>query len=236
MQVSQLLKDLSYGPLSNLSISNNGDGTLKADRLPAILSYINDGMLRLYSRFNLSEKELIIQLVEGKTDYLLDSRFSQSRHDEFPGNPAYIIDEFDPFEDDLIQVLQVQRAGGTVLALNDEGNDLSLYTPRVNVLQVPRATAGVPLFITYQAAPKKLVLADMTNEAATLDIPLVLEAALQSFIAHKVLSHMNGQEHSAKASEHLLAYEGTCKDVEDKDLVNSTQAHTNIKFHNRGFV
>lgn len=236
MLLSELIKRLSRGPLSNLSMSNEGDGTINPARLPAVLDYINDGLKRIYTKFNLLEKELILQLIEGKTNYRLNNKFAQSRAEDFPDNDHYIIDAFDPFPNDLIQVLAVNRTGGLTLPLNDDGAPNSLYTPQVDVLQVPTAWPGVPLFVMYQATHVPVLLEDVDNEDYEIDLPVVLEAALEAFVAYKVFDHMVGQEHQAKGQGFLSLFDATCGEVEEKDLVNATQSHTNMKFHQRGFV
>lgn len=237
MLVTELIRRLSHGPLSNLSMANEGDGTIKPSKLPSIIDHTNEGLLKLFSRFNLSEKELILQLQEGQTSYRLIAKYAESRQDEYPDVTPYILDEFDPFMDDLIQVLRVNRTGGATLPLNNDGVPNSLYTPMVNVLQVPVVWPGVPLFVTYQAKHVPLVLDDaQPNSTTEIDLPSVLEEALLSYVAHKVFFHMNGQEHSVKAGEHLAMFNASCEEVTMKDLVNESQSHTTMKFHDRGFV
>lgn len=239
MNVTQLMQRLSYGPLSNLSISNEGDGTIVETKHPVIVGYANDALLRLFTRFNLLEQELILEQITARTRYKLHSDFAVSTTAENPANPHYIQDtEEEPYTDDLVKVLSVWKAGETLpirLGLNDDNANLdyAVFTPQADVLQVPRPVNGEALYIVYQARHALLSHEDLT---ATIDIPAVLEAALVSYVAHLVYSHMNGQEHAAKAADHLGNYENICAEVVQEDLVSSSLSFTNHKFDDRGFA
>lgn len=236
MLVSEFIERLSLGPLSNLSLSNDGDGSIKPEKVPAMLNHLNDALTRLFTRFNLSEKELILETVEARTHYKLSSKFAQSRETEFPDRTPHIIDRNRPFKDDLVRVLAVTTATRGKYPLNDDGANLSVFTPQVNVLQVPNAWLGVPLFVMYQAK-HPLITANVENfDLGEIDLPVVLEEAALSYVAHRVFANMSGQEHIAVAAAHLSGYESICKEVEDKDLVSSSLSQTNTKFEMRGFV
>lgn len=237
MNITQFLARLSYGPLSNLSIGNDGDGTVREDKIPAVVGHLNEALLKLYAKFDLLEKELIVELAEDITDYKLSSLYAVSTALTNPTKPHYIKDTVaKPFTDDLIKVLSVFTTSQTdlplQLALNDDNHPKSLFTPQHDLLQVPDPVAGVPLYIMYQAKHPELKADTLTD---LIDIPPVLESALVSYVSYLIYFNMNGQEHQAKAAGHLAAYENSCAEVVDRDLVNSSQAHSNVKFEQRGF-
>lgn len=236
MLVSDFLERLSLGPLSNLSLSNEGDGTIVAGKIPAIVNHVNDALLRLFTRFNLSEKELIVETHDATTNYKLHSKYAQSRQDDFPALTPHIIDQFKPFTDDLVRVLAVHGSNGRPYPLNDDGASLSLFTPQVNVLQVPAPWVGVPLFVMYQAKHPKLESTGTGFMSVEIDLPTVLEEAALSYVAHRVFANMSGQEHIAVAAVHLTSYENICSEVQDKDLVSASLSQSNTKFEMRGFV
>jgi hypothetical protein len=244
MKLSQLLARLSRGPLSNLSMSNDGDGTIIAARQPAFVDYINDGLLQLHSQFVLIENELIIEEQEGTTTYKLHSDYSM----ETGALPLkYIRDSAaDPYTNDLIKILAVYRdntLGGSQpiqVALNDATKDDSVYTPKFDVLQIPDPVQDAPLYLLYQAKHPELVIGgteEVPVVTLTQDIflPDVLVPALIEYVSYKVYTHMNGQEHTAKAKEHFDNYRLIVGHVEDKDLVNSSLSNTNTKFNERGW-
>lgn len=234
VNVTELFRRLSYGELSNLSIGAEGSGTVPEASRPKLIAHTNEALLRLYSRFVLKENDLILQLSEFITNYHFLKRFAQSNDEPTAGDTLYIVDHAgDPYREDLIKVLQVNNAIGQRLPLNDLDNPLSLFTPQPNLLQVPNPVEGQVVGVVYQARHDPLPYDDMD---ACIELPVVLEGALTAYIAHKVFSHMNGQEHSIKANEYLGIFDGISQEIVDRDLVNSSSSTTGQKFHDRGFV
>lgn len=235
MKIMELFRQLSYGELSNLSISDSGSGLIVVDRQPQLVHYANDGLLSLHARFMLSEKDLLVEQVEHITNYHLVRKFTESAGSdvEWP----YIKDlPEEPFEEDLIRILSVHRADGYKFPLNDSDDYNSLFTPQPNILQVPTPRDGEPLSIVYQAGHYKLD--DRPGHILDQEIylPIYLENALQLYVAHKVFSHMNGQENMIKSQEYLMAYEADCLGIEQRDLVNQTFHTSHRKLEQRGFV
>lgn len=237
MNINQFLERLSRGPLENLSMSNEGDGTIVAAKQPKIVQYLNEALLKLYARFDLREEELVIELDETITRYKLHSKYAVTTAAANPLLPHYIKDSVTkPFTDDLIKVLRVYTTSDTDLpkqvSLNDDNDSKSVFTPQHDLLQVPDPVQGVPFYVMYQAMHAPLVHTDL---AAEIVIPPILEPALVSYVSHLVYFHMNGQEHGVKSAEHLANYENLCAEVVDKDLVNTSLSSTNTKFDDRGF-
>lgn len=238
MKVVELFRQLSYGELSNLSVSNSGSGEIQQEKWPQLIQYANDALMALYSRFVLSEKHVLLEQVAHITNYHLRPKYAESSSStaEWP----YIKDlPEEPFIGDVIRILRVQSVEGWPYPLNDAGRADSLYTPQPHILQVPRPQAGEPLSIVYQAQHR--ILDDRETGPDNIldqiiDLPHYLENALKLFIAYKVFGHMNGQENSAKSIEFLAAYEASCQDIERRDLVNQTSHTTHSKLEQRGFV
>jgi hypothetical protein len=177
MLVSELFKRLSYGPLSNLAIGNEGDGTILEAKKPQIIDHANDGLIRLHARFVLNEKEVVIEQREDRTLYTISTKNAVSYLDTDPANPAYVIDtELEPFLDDIIKISAVYDGEGCQLPLNRDHDCRSVFTPQVNVLQVPTPVQGKPLHVIYQAKPVPLTVPAVETDA--FELPTVLESAL----------------------------------------------------------
>ena len=234
MRVTDLYRMLSYGELSNLAMSSSGAGTiLEADK-PKILIYANDALLRLYSKFILREKDVLIELHDHVTNYHLDSRFSVTGQDALVAPIPYIKDlPLEPFENDVIKILSVYDSLGSKLPLNDAECYTSVYTPQANVLQVPNPIAGDCLSVLYQAKHPAL---DVARPNDIIQLPDVLHSALTGFIAYKVFSHINTQESTAKAQEHLSLYTNILSDAVESDTVITSISGTNVRFQKRGWV
>jgi len=233
MTVEELFTKLSVGELSNLSMSNEGSGQIQEKSQAKLISYTNDALMQLYSRFVLLEKFVVIEMIQGITSYYLMKRFAQSNCALVSQDPCYIKDLLEPFEEDVIKILEVQDHLGRRVTLNDQSDALSMFTPRPNMLQVPRPVEGLALSISYQARHRKLEPGVME---APIYLPEVLEEALLAFVAGKVYSHMNGEENSAKGQEYKGKYEEQCQLVVDRDLVNNTPDTTSEIFKRNGWI
>lgn len=244
MKLNELFRRLSFGELSNLSIADGGEGTLVQSKHPRIIQYTNESLLRLYSRFVLKENDLIIEQVGHITNYHLRREFAESIAGN-DGNPelmsvAYIKDlPCEPFDNDVIRIMEVFDSFGCLLPLNDPDHPESLFTPQLDTLQVPRPKHGVALGIRYQARHPiirdKIIRENEDLLEQEAEVPFFLEGALQALIASKVYSHMNGQENNVKSQEFLATYEMICQEIEAKDLASQTISASHSKLIQRGF-
>ncbi len=236
-QLSTLFEDLSYGQLSNLALSNEGSGTILEESRPKLILYLNDALTNLYSRFTLRTKEVLIKQYKHITNYRLSMKYAMSQHEPEAEGYPYIMDLMgEPFVEDVIKILAVRNSTGYKYPLNDVERPDSVFTPQYNLIQVPYPIEGMAMSVIYQAKHREMKLEELTeDEPEGFEIPDVLYGALKSYIAYSVFSHMNTQESSAKAQEHLALYEATCSSVEDKDLVSTSISTTEGKFEIRGW-
>lgn len=227
MLVKQLFKELSLGELSNLHLAADGNGRIIEEKQDKILLYAQDGLTKLYGRFLLSEKMLILRTISGKTTYPLESRFAATEvHDD---DDATILDtEDEPYTDDLVKVLAVSQMGNYI-PLNDAEAFDSVFTPSPTILRVPGP--GGTYNLTYQANHPKL-----TGLDSVIVLPEVLWPALKSFVAGKVYSHMNGQDNAMLSQGHMAEFDSICLDVIDRDLVSTSSASTNSRFAKNGWI
>lgn len=230
MKLLDLYERLSFAELSNLAIGMEGAGTIRDEDQRKVLIHTNDGLLQLYSRFILKTKYLLIEEQEHITQYHLIEKFTESQNCvEYP----YIKDmAADRFTGDLIRILEVYDDCGNQFALNDTEDCHSLFTPSPQTLQIPNPRTGRPKHILYQAR-HDIILEILEN--TWVEVPFVLEGALQAYIAHKIFSHMNGQENLLKSQDHFTTYERICQEVEAKDLVSTSVSNSSNKLTERGF-
>ena len=230
MKLLDLFERLSFAELSNLAVGMEGAGTIRTEDQRKVLIHTNDGLLQLYSRFILKTKYLLIEEQEHITQYHLIEKFAESKNCvEFP----YIKDLVgDRFTGDLIRILEVYSNCGEQFVLNDAEDCHSLFTPSPQTLQIPNPRTGVPKHILYQARHD---IIENINDKVWVEIPFVLEGALQAYIAHKIFNHMNGQENLLKSQDHYTTYERICQEVEAKDLVSTSVSNSSNKLTERGF-
>lgn len=233
MIIKQFFERLSYAELSNLSLSFDGNGTIEPIHHKKIIQHMNDGLLALYTKFPLCTKELLIEMVEGVTNYHLKPMYTESQY-----NPAivpypYIKDSgCEPFTGDLIRVIEVYDEKGN-LPLNDSTLDCSVFTPVYNILQVPRVKDYRALVISYQAKHEILSVANLD---ANIELPDVLIKALSAYVAYEIYTNMNSAESTAKAIEHLNNFYRICDEAVATDIVSSSISTTTTKFATGGWV
>lgn len=236
MKVAELFERLSYGELSNLAISEEGSGSIKEASKPKLILYANDGLLSLFSRYILKERQLILETLQHITNYHFKKKYAEIAGNDL-GEPYKYIKDLpnEPFEEDVIKVLEVFDSSGQPRPLNDKENRLSLYTPQPDSLHVPLPVSGQALGVLYQARHPKLEDKGGNVLDQYIDIPFFLEGALQAYVASKVFSHMEGQDNKITSVEHMTTYESKCAELETKDLINTTHHTSHQKLERRGF-
>lgn len=233
MQVTDYFKELSYGLLSNLSMSGEGSGDIVDAQKNRVVGYMNDALMRIYSRFSLRERDVVIRQYRHITQYHLDKRYAMFNDERPEANKPYILDlPAEQFVNDAIKILKVYDEFGQERVLNDSDDPCSLFTPYPTTLQVLAPEEGRPLGVCYQAKHEELPFNLYTTE---VELPTVLEEPFKLLIAHYVFSHMNTADSSAKAQEHMLSYETVCLDIEMKGAANIGAPASGRKFEKRGW-
>ena len=232
MNLSECLKQLSFGELANTSWGVSGTGAIKEEKIPATVHFINEALLRLYSRFLLKKKSLHLEMYDGITKYHLTSEHAFSNKDS--DKVKYIFDtEANPFMDDIIKVMAVNTTVGAELPLNNPIEPWSVFTPEYNILEVPRPLRSSVLVVHYQAKHPELT---PDNLEAEIDLPFVLEGALKAYVAYQVYSNMNAQEAVGNAQKHLAIFQSILQEATEQDVVSITYSQTNTKFRRNGWV
>lgn len=232
MNLSEYLTQLSYKELSNLSLADSGSGSIKFDKIPFVVSCINEALLRLYSKFVLKEGSLIIELREWLSEYHLDGRHTLSSG--CIPEEQYILDGEHPFQGDLIKVLEVYSEKGERVPLNNASNPMSVFTPRPDVLQVPNPYMyGDILAITYQA--RHPVLNYHVNPMQEIELPDNLFGALSAYVAYSVYSTLNTTEATGAAQKYMQMYAALVQETIETDMANSSISQDSSRFYANGW-
>ena len=239
-----MIDDLSYGPLANLAIGSSGGGTIPFTQQNRIVHLINSCLSTLHSRFLLYQKELYIRYIDGRSLYPLTETHSDAYAATNPATAgeSFIIDSpAAPFTDDFIQLLEAWGPPNSLdpdgdlieLGINDLEADRSVFLPAPDILQIPDGTAGEVYQFMYQADHYKLVPG---LGSQIVNLPEYLFGALEAWVAYKVYSSMNGEEHRARAMELFQTYELVCREGVTLGFLKNTPTNTNTKLEERGFV
>lgn len=232
MTIDDLFKSLSYGELQNLAIGGDGSGIISIEHHPRLINITNQGLKALYTRFNLQENELIIDSQDDTTLYYLQVEHALSNGDM--SFEKYIRDTVEaPFEEDVIRVLRVYTEDGEELPINDPTQETSVYLPQHDCLQIPFPVTGNAYFVIYQAKHPKLTTDGGISQE--IELPLALEPALEAFVASRIYTSMNGQEHVAKGHSLFALYQMICDEVRAEDLAGTSQTQLQQRFELRGW-
>lgn len=234
MKLETVFKKLSFGALANLSFSEEQSGVIDEQRRPMVVHYINEALTKIYSRFPLLQKDVLVEMYQHITFYHLKKKFAESQWNPDEVRYPYIKDLVDePFLEDVIKIMGVWDSLGYQLPLNDAEHTQSVFTPQPNVLQVPLPRAGIALSVLYQALHPQITEDDLEQD---IEMPVVLEGAFFSYIGHLAYSAMNTEVSLQKSQEQLALYEAACQDAVDNDLVSTSISTTNTRFIKRGWV
>ncbi len=234
MYLKDYLTELSYKELSNLALSDNGSGTIKPDRIPFVVSCINEALLRLYSKFMkfmLKERRLIVEPRKSLTQYNLNPA---SAYSTTLSINKYIVDGDHPFTDDLIKVLEVSDRYGRNIPLNNASNSMSVFTPRPDVLQVPNPSLyGGLLSLIYQA--RHPVLNFEQNPNQEIELPDTLMGALSAYVAYSVYNCINTEEATNAAQKYMQMYVALIQETTETDTMNTSISQDNSRFLKNGW-
>ena len=233
MKIIELFNELALGELSNLDIAH--EGVIKEPAIPKVINAANEALLKLYSKFLLSERNLFIQVHKHITNYHLLKRFATSQSGISTEPYLYILDNSNEvFEEDVIRIFDVYLNHTVKLPINDQTNPLSVYTPQYNIIQYPDPKDNEQLTVIYQAKPKLLKEENLNTEL--FDVPWFLMDGLKSYIAYKIFTNINTLEATNKAMEHMNRFEVSCAEALTNGLVQTVEPTVCNKFKVGGWL
>lgn len=233
MNAHNILKQLSFTEFRNLSLSNDGDGTIRKADMGALLTYINDGMSALVTQFQVTEKVVHVQLYDHITTYHLLSRFAVSQQPQPHVDYPYILDlNGSPFKGDVNKVKAVWDNTGRKRVLNDESDMRSIFIMGKEAITVPYPENGVILFVHYQAKPMTVTVDNLDEE---VDIPDSLVPTLRAYVAHRLFMSMGTSDSMRIGQEYQTQYVMLINDLKSTDALSDSR-FTESPFYERGWI
>lgn len=230
MKLKDLYRYVLNTHLSNLYIAEVGVDNLDEKDLVKLLDITNSCLIDLHTRFPLKISTVLIQSIEWKSQYILDSKYSILHGTE---DVRYIADSLvHPFKDDVIRILGVTNEIGDPLPINDPEQWASVFTPSFNVLQLTHPGYCQVFEVTYQASHEVL---DKNSLEEELNLPKQILDLLAQMIAKEYFSGMSGQEITNKTQALEMKINETIVRMETENLLNTSDVTTNTKLHKRGF-
>ncbi len=232
MKLSQLLRELALGELSNLSFTD-GDAII-SERQSTVILAINTALRDLFTRVPLRESEVTVQTFDWKALYPI--RKEHAVMDPTPDVLKYIQDTpARPFTGDLVKIVGVCNEIGAPLPINDSEGWASVFLPSHDVVQFNHPAANQVFFVQYQALHPPVADSGAGFLDQEIRVPPILIDLLKLKVAHTIISPMAGQDHSIKAQVLEATYEGKLDELQRKNEVGDLGTSTNIKLHLRGY-
>lgn len=218
MKLSTIIEQARGGELKGLSTRDKDNSS--------IIHYINLGLTALYTRFNIKMDEFIVALEDGITNYPLYGNPKVTKS-SIGGIPVGLD------TDEVMLIVTAYDESGRVLAINNEKDPSSIFTPSYNEVQIPNSKTGEYISCVYKVNPKFIdVDADVNSEI--VDIPLPLLEPLLHYIGYRAHGSVNG-EINAENNTHYMRFEASCKRVEDLGVLNSDDVST-YSVRDKGFI
>lgn len=232
MTLQDYITRLSYGLLSSTSYVDSVTGSIETTKLPRVIHAINEALLKVHSKFVLHSGSVIVEMQEGRTQYPLQVGYSYQNHNPALITYPYIMDlGNNAFTGRVLKVLQVFDNNGCERSLNNSDDPWSLFTPRPDVLENPRPKKYEAFSLSYQQNhPEVEELTDVIN------VPDIVIGAMDSYVNYLLFGTIGTQEAKAASTEQLLIYERMCEEIDQYDLVNSSQSSWGKKFRQNGWV
>lgn len=233
MNTKSVIAQLSFGELSNLSMSNDGDGTIRNQDMGRVITFINDGLVDLSNKFRSKEATVHIELFEHITNYRLNSAYALSNTEVSDVKEKYILDNTrEPFKNDVKKVMSVEDSLGRDRPINAPDSPLSVVIKEKDIITVPNPVNGQFLFVRYQSEHFRI---NMDNLDHDLDIPDSLVPALKLYVGYRVFSSIGTLDASNKAMEFLNQYVGYCNEMVNIDITGDSIIYQS-NFKRNGWV
>lgn len=226
MLLTEILDSLAGSELANLNCVV--DGAVLEAKIPAIVTAINIGLVKLYTRFQLKKRLLSISVVSTQLVYNLVSANAVS-----VDVGGYILDADDPFTDDLIKILTITDSEGADVRF-DGFNGVMLLSPKS--FRFAEAPEDDTYIIEYVARPAKVVYVNDTD--IEVDLPDAYLPPLLAYIASRFYSPVGIALDSNRSSldvSYLQRYETECQLLENKGI-NTGNYLESDNFTQHGFI
>ena len=226
MLLTEILDSLAGSELANLNCVV--DGVVLEAKIPAIVTAINLGLVKLYTRFQLKRRLLTLKVTSTQLVYSLVSANAVSVN-----VGGYILDVDDPFTNDIIQLLTMTSTAGNNIRF-DGFNGVMLLSPKI--FRFAEAPEDDTYVIEYSARPTKVVYTGNTD--IEVDLPDAYLPPLLAYVASRFYSPVGIALDSNRNSldmSYLQRYETECQLLENKGI-NTDNYLESDNFTQHGFI
>lgn len=234
MKLREIFTQLTHGEMAQYFMGGVDTAGIHDERFAEVIPHINLGLTNLYTRFPLKVQEVVIEQYDQIQTYYLDRRFAQTNGDS--AEPIkYIMDSaYEPFVDNVLKIEQVINEDGREFFMNNRDEYWSVHTPAYNAVQVPFPARENQMIVIYRAGPEMIPLEAVDPELYDVALPQTLLEALLLFIAARVFSTRDTDEHH-EGKAFMKKYEDACARYEIAGISQKDDT-PNTKLEKAGWV
>lgn len=229
MLLSFIIDAVKYGELQNVYTE---------EKLPQLISFINLGLIQIYSKLPIIEKQVTIQEYPQISLYKLSSMYARHNHLSKVKH-KYILDTPDnPFTDDVLFITGICDENGFAIPLNDEHHRRSIFISSYDTIQIPNADENEAVFVIYRAKPKCIdpqVNPELIDKIH-IELPDYLLEALTAFVGFKAHQAIGGQEGQGTAQAFYQRFTELINQAITDNIAGDGVLPTNIKPRMRGYI
>lgn len=234
MRVRDIIDELNLGEMNSANLGHNDTEGVTPFNHAKVISYINAALTVIYSRQLLSEREVLIELVEGKSTYYLNSKYAQSNIESV--EPIkYLVDAADPFDDRILKILSVYNENGLRFPLDDRADETSLFRPDMLTLQIPYPVTGTMISVLYQSAHKKLDTTGAGILDQVINLPVSYSQAIINYVMYKHKASFDTVEMQQASLVAMKTFDVSLEALSTLGLSPEDNV-TSTKFGDRGWV
>lgn len=238
MKLKEILDQLSYGELSQISIGNSSESGVNEENRQIVINHINMGLTELHKRFNLREGRFDIELIPDKFSYVLDMKYAESNTQSNEPN-KYIKDSSNPFTNDLFKVERVYDQDGKELDLNNIDNKLAVHTPAYNILVIPDNNDFKATHLTVVYRANHPLISDNASifppELVEVDLPMSHLEALLFYVAARVINPMGSSGEFHEGNNYTSKFERAVQQLHQMNYRIDRMAD-NTRFVRNGWI
>ena len=206
---------LATGELSNIKVSRSGTGSIAEEDYAKIIGFINLGVIELYKRFKLLQKELILHACPEQPEYELRSNRIATVNNM---NSRTYIEDAGSKDLNIIEIIEIYNYAGQLMRMNDRHATPTIIITSPDTLKISKLVAPEKFEIVYQASPDLIVMdEDFEASECWIDIPTFVMDPLVYFIAAKTYKPMGANDSSVnadKSASYQQQYELACQKIE----------------------
>ena len=208
MTLEELFSKLSYGELSNLDMAVDEAGTVRAEKQPRVLHFVNDALLKIYSKFPLLQVQTEISLTGSGYTHTEDETF--------------------------LEVLSIINGWGESIPFTHSDTKL---IPRITGKQIifPEKMKGDVQLTTQHRHPTLTMPVNTEDWDQTIHLEESLHEALTAYVASKIYGGMLTPDSMQASSLYWNRYMAVMAEFEASGK-NPSDGMPLQKFEQRGWI